>query len=374
MPGLVTLNPTTGAVDPFMNIQLSGHHSTGTVTPGWVGPWDIAANAAGTELVVIGEFITAQIPGGPALSRQQILMVGIGPAAGSSATIEAWNTQAYVPQCFNWAFDAYVRGVTFSPDGSYFIVDATGGGNAGTACDATSRFETDPTNANANPTWIDQTGGDTVWATTVTNSAVYIGGHNRWNNNPLGVDHAQPGAVPRPGLAALDPVSGRPFTWNPGRNPLGAAVFAEYATPTGLWIGSDTIWIGNYKYQRPRLAFFPYAGGYSPTSTATNALPGTVYVAGSKVAANSNVLYRVHTGGEPSRPSTTVRTGPVTPAAARARTTSARRATTTPQATRRRGDAEQQRADLYAHLALRHRAVVEHRQSGDDLLVPGHAG
>ena len=63
------------------------------------------------------------------------------------------------------------------------VVNATGGGNQGTACDATSRFETDPTNANANPTWIDQTGGDTVWATTVTNTAVYIGGHNRWNNN-----------------------------------------------------------------------------------------------------------------------------------------------------------------------------------------------
>ena len=37
--GLVSLNPTTGALDPFMNIQLTGHHNyDGSGTNGASGP------------------------------------------------------------------------------------------------------------------------------------------------------------------------------------------------------------------------------------------------------------------------------------------------------------------------------------------------
>jgi PKD repeat protein len=239
-------------------------------------------------MVVIGNFKTAN-----GLLRDQAALLDL---TGSSAQVAPWATSRYSPYCYNWAFDSYVRGVSFSPDGSYFVINATGGGN-GTLCDSTARFETNVSDTNAQPSWVDWTGGDTVWGVTVTTAAVYIGGHNRWNNNPLGVDRAQPGAVPRPGLAALDPVSGVPFTWNPGRKPLGVAVFAVHATATGLWIGSNTDWVGNFTYRRPKLAFFPFAGGAAPASTSTAGLPGTVYLGGSKSTAPTNVLYRVDTGG-----------------------------------------------------------------------------
>ena len=287
--GLASLNPTTGALDPFINVQFAGHHNdSGTGAQGWVGPSDIDVTPNGATMVVIGNFKTAN-----GLLRDQAAMLDL---TGSSAKVARWATSRYSPYCYNWAFDSYVRGVSFSPDGSYFVINATGGGN-GTLCDTTARFATNLTDTNAQPTWVDWTGGDTVWGVTVTNTAVYIGGHNRWNNNPLGVDRAQPGAVPRPGLAALDPVSGVPFTWNPGRVPLGVAVFAVHATAAGLWIGSDTDWVGHFTYQRPKLAFFPYAGGPNPASTRTGSLPGTVYLGGSKSTAPTNVLYRVDTGG-----------------------------------------------------------------------------
>lgn len=288
--GLASLNATTGALDPFMNVQFTGHHNdSGSGAQGWVGPWDIDATANGNLMAVVGNFKYAD-----GLLRDQVALLDL---SGPSAQVAPWSTSRYSPYCFNWAFDSYVRGVSFSPDGSYFVVNATGGGNAGTLCDATSRFETNLNDTDAQPTWVDETGGDTVWGVTVTNTAVYIGGHNRWNNNPLGVDHAQPGAVPRPGLAALDPVSGRPFAWNPGRKPLGVAVFAVLATTEGLWIGSNTDWVGNFQYKRPKLAFFPYDGGYTPAATNTATLPGTVYLAGAKSTAPSNVLYRVDSGG-----------------------------------------------------------------------------
>ncbi len=100
-----------------------------------------------------------------------------------------------------------------------------------------------------------------------------------------------------PGLAALDPTSGRPFKWNPGHNPLGAAVYALLATPTGLWMAYDDDYIGNFQYKRMKIAFFPYQGGYNLAPTNTGQLPGSVYLG--RLASNgpTNVLYRVDAGG-----------------------------------------------------------------------------
>ncbi|HET6876605.1 MAG TPA: PKD domain-containing protein [Jatrophihabitans sp.] len=288
--GIVELDATTGAIDDSMNIQFTGHHNdSGSGAQGWIGPSNIDVTNDGKTMVVIGNFKYAD-----GLLRDQAALIDL---SGATAQVAPWATDRYSPLCFNWAFDSYVRGVSFSPDGSYFVINATGGGNPGTLCDATARFETNLTDTAAQPTWVDETGGDTTWGVTLTDTVVYVGGHNRWNNNPLGVDQAKPGAVPRPGLAALDPATGRPFSWNPGRNPLGTAVYAMLATSDGLWIGSNTDWIGNRQYKRPKIAFFPYTGGYEAASTAIAALPGTVYAAGATSTSQSNVLYRVDAGG-----------------------------------------------------------------------------
>jgi PKD repeat protein len=289
--GLASLNGTTGALDPYVNNQVSGHHNdTGSGAQGAVGVRDMDLNAAGTRLVAIGNFKTVD-----GLARDQLVLLTLG---SSSTTVTAdWNTNRYQPYCFNWAFDTYMRGVSFSPDGSYFVVAATGGYVANTLCDAAARFETNATGTNIQPTWVDYTGGDTVWGVTVTETAVYVGGHQRWMNNSLASDTAGPGAVPRPGLAALNINTGVPLKWNPGRNPRGSAVYALYPTPQGLWMGSDTEYVGaHYKYKRPRIAFFPLAGGSPEASDAIASLPGTAYVAG-RTGQNGNVLYRVNAAG-----------------------------------------------------------------------------
>ena len=114
-------------------------------------------------------------------------------------------------------------------------------------------------------------------------------------NNPNGADSAGQGSVPRPGLVALDPQNGIPLKWNPGRNPRGEAAYEIYETDAGLWITSDTDWIGDRRYQRPRIAFFPYDEGSNTASKGTGALPGNVYVASPN--SNSSVVYRVNAGG-----------------------------------------------------------------------------
>src|SRR5680860_1302819 len=290
--GIVSLRAETGAVDNFVNNQVSVHHNdTGSGAQGAVGVRDLDINAAGTRLVAIGNFKRVDT-----LSRDQLVMLSLD---GSSSVVTAdWQTNRYSPYCFNFAFDTYVRGVSFSPDGSYFAVTATGGYVADTLCDTAARFETAATGDDIQPTWVNYTGGDTLWSVTVTEKAVYVGGHQRWLNNSLASDTAGPGSTPRPGLAALNINTGVPLKWNPGRNPRGAAVYALYATPQGLWMGSDTEYVGNhYQYKRPRLAFFPLASGSPEASDTTASLPGTAYLGANPTSSNGNIVYRVNAGG-----------------------------------------------------------------------------
>ena len=167
-----------------------------------------------------------------------------------------------------------MRDVAFAPDGSYFVIVTTGAYSAGTLCDTTSRWPTTATGTALQPTWVDYTGGDTLYSVAVTGTAIYVGGHKRWMNNPFAGDRAGPGAVPREGIAALDPVNGLPFSWDPGRD-RGVGVFDMVATSAGLWVGSDTDRIGGETHRK--LAFFPTAGGTTCPSTAPYTLPGTLY-------------------------------------------------------------------------------------------------
>ena len=288
--GLAAYDENTGALDSSLAIQVDGHHNdTGSGAQGPVGVRDLEVTPDGTRLVAIGNF--KRVDG---LPRDQLVVVNL---TGTPTVAPDWRTRRYEPYCFNWAFDTYVRGVSISPDGSYFVVATTGGQNAGSLCDTAARFETGATGDAIQPTWVNYSGGDTLWGVTVTEKAVYVGGHQRWMNNSSGSDFAGQGAVPRPGLAGLDVDTGLPISWNPGRNPRGAAVYAMYATPAGLWMGSDTLWVGDRQYRRPRLAFFPLAGGAPQASDAIPTLPGTAYIGGGSTASQGNILYRVNAGG-----------------------------------------------------------------------------
>jgi PKD repeat protein len=282
--GLTAVNATTGAIDhAFMTIGVTErHNNSGSGSLGSIGVKDMEATPDGSKLVVVGNFRKADNDGtgGPAaaLTRVQIFVADL---SGASAVVTSgWNTLGYDPLCYKFAFDSTVRGVAISPDGKFFVVSATGGGTRNTLCDTAARFEFSSTGTDIQPTWIDSTGGDTLWSAEITEKAVYVGGHQRWQNNVDGVDKAAQGAVPRPGLAALDIDSGMPLAWNPGRLPRGLAVFALYASPTGLWLGSDTDYIGNFKYKRAKLAYFPLAGGAPQASEAVPTLPGDVYLGG----------------------------------------------------------------------------------------------
>ena len=283
--GLATLNATTGALTSYSTLAFSGHHNFGVHCTGTncanagVGIRSIDVTPDGTTMVVTGNFTSVS-----GFARDQVAMLTL---TGTSASVDQnWATDGFTSACASNAFDAYIRQVQFAPDGSYFVIVDTGAGGTGARnsdgtraiCDAAARFETGATGADVQPTWVDWTGNDSFWSVAVTGTAIYVGGHQRWLNNSAGSDRAGEGAVPRPGLAAIDPQNGMPLAWNPGRNPRGAGAFAVFATPDGLYVGSDTDWVGNFQYHHEKNAFFPLAGGETLPSNTVGSLPGNVYL------------------------------------------------------------------------------------------------
>jgi hypothetical protein len=273
--GLVALDTRTGRVDEQVGSSVALNHNWTDDAPpgrprGAVGVASLDVSPDGRRLVAVGNF--REVDGRP---RDQVVMLDI---SGRTAVVRPdWRTRRLEPACLAAMFDSYARAVSFSPDGGYFVLGNSGGGFPGTVCDSVSRWETGASGDDVQPTWVAATGGDSILSTAVTAAAVYAGGHQRWLNNDDGVDAPGPGAVPRPGLAALDPVSGIPLDWNPGRNPRGVGAGALLATSQGLWVGSDTSYIGNRRYLRQRIALFPLRGGAAPASKRVPGLPGTLW-------------------------------------------------------------------------------------------------
>jgi hypothetical protein len=289
---LAGLDRTTGAVLAGVNVPFTGVYDPSNGGGGTTNIQRFDISADGSRLAAVGNFAT--VGGQP---RVQLAVLDTG---GATTTVAPWATNRYDRAHNSCAgvFDTFTRDIDFSPDGSYFVVSATGAfaGGAGsqTLCDTVSRWETASTGND--PTWSDYTGGDTTYGVAVTGSAVYVGGHMRWENNPFQGDQAGPGAVPREGIAALDPVNGLPLSWNPGRA-RGVGAQALFATGQGLWVGSDTTRIG--KETHGRIALMPLAGGSTVPAVPAASLPNDLFVAQRTTGAAGNVLYRVNAAGPP---------------------------------------------------------------------------
>lgn len=256
---VVALDAQTGAIDDSMAVAFTGKHNGGD---GKI--WRIEPSPDGQHVVVVGSFTS--VGGQP---RNQVAKLDVG----ASVTLSPWSTTAFSGNCAN--FTDYVRDVSYSPDGSYFVVVTTGAKGSGLngTCDSVTRWE-DTTQAGAGHTWIEYSGGDSYYSVEVTGPAVYVGGHFRWSNNSYGADSLGPGGIATTGIASLDPVNGLPLSWNPGRD-RGRAVWQMEATPEGLWVASDTDRIAGGMY-RGRIAFFPVAGGVPVPQPSPLALPVTL--------------------------------------------------------------------------------------------------
>ncbi|WP_245736598.1 hypothetical protein [Micromonospora pattaloongensis] len=257
--GLARVNASTGAIDPTFVVDATvGRHDTAFYV------WTIDVAPDGRTLVAGGNFM--QVNGA---SRNQLALVDLS----GTPTLLDWSTEKYVPPCAApTTFVHYVQDVSFSADGSYFIVGSNGGAGWPAAyCDALVRFETADRGSNLLATWVNFTGNDTITSIEVADGVVYLGGHFRWLNNPNASDRAGNGAIDRLGVGAVNPATGMPLNWNPRRTAGAAlppgAVNWDSAVPV-LWRGSDGIYFGQNSdgmgnEYHGRLGMFPLAGGRS---------------------------------------------------------------------------------------------------------------
>jgi hypothetical protein len=238
---LRAIDPTTGLDTGFIDLKLTGKTNPNDA----IRVRRFAADPAGTTLVALGNFTAVD-----GAARTQAFRVDL--TTSPKATLSTWHAPRYDVTC---PVANYSRGVDFSPDGTYFVVANTGGiGGASSICDAAARFETSDASSTSQPTWVNFTGGDSLYSVAITGVAVYVGGHQRWLDNPLGNNTAGPGAVSRPGIGAIDPATGKALSWNPTKT-RGHGTEKLYVTKAGLWVGSDGATFGGEDH--PGIAFCP---------------------------------------------------------------------------------------------------------------------
>ncbi|MEW6475957.1 MAG: hypothetical protein AB1679_27185 [Actinomycetota bacterium] len=287
--GLAALNVHTGALIEDVNVTFTDPRA-GTKPR----VESLALTPDGTTLVAGGNFTRVN-----GQERWQVALLDVTP--GRPAQVLDWHTDRFndtvvsdrpndVPACAE-AFDAHIKDMDMSADGTYFVIVTTGGyTRRGPLCDTASRWETAARGQKLEPTWAQYVGGDTLTGVAIAGSAVYVSGHPRWFNNFFNDGSASDalpgrGSVEREGIAALDPASGLPLPWNPRRE-RGHGAEALVSSEHGLWVGSDTDRIGHRDFDgAPRsgevhrkLAFFPLAGGAASSVVApASGLPGDLY-------------------------------------------------------------------------------------------------
>jgi hypothetical protein len=243
---LQAVDPATGADTGYLNLGISG---TVAANAGATDVYRFAVDPAGNHLVAVGNFTAVG-----AVTRFRAFMVDLGPASG---TLASWYYTPLNRACRAPKVPAQLRDVDYSPDGSFFVIVASGfipstpADQGVTICDAAARFNSNVPNP-VLPAWINYTGGDTLLSVAVTTAAVYVQGHNRWVAS-TGTG-CTPGCSVRQGIAALNPATGAALSWNPGKD-RGVGGKALLLTPAGLWVASDTIHIGGEVHER--LALMP---------------------------------------------------------------------------------------------------------------------
>ena len=199
-----TWNGTAGTLTNEVTVDLTERHDTdATQVQKAMGATSLDITKNSGRMVIIGNFRKAN-----GLDRDQVVQINITGTSSSNDYVANEQLQGALlqlrerldraPACRSppmTATSSSVRAEAAVPSWEPCATPRRSGGPA-TPSTTSSRSGSRPPVATRSG------------AVEVTEKAVYIGGHQRWMNNSDGSDYAGPGAVPRPGLAALDPGRG----------------------------------------------------------------------------------------------------------------------------------------------------------------------
>jgi hypothetical protein len=228
VPYMVSLSPSTGKSDGFLNLSVSGSMV-----------YNQQLSHGGTLDLVEGAFSSA---GGQ--TRHQMFMLNVG---GTKASVTGWYSPDFNVSCVTtfWA-----RAASWSPDDSTVYVATTGfhisgGSSHGPQtgpCDVALAYPA--TQASVNHKWINYTGCDSLYATAADSKGAYFAGHERFSMNQQACDTLGTGGYNAPGMEGLDPANGHLYVNKANTAGLysrarGLGADDMLFTSAGLWIASD---------------------------------------------------------------------------------------------------------------------------------------
>ncbi|HEV2370721.1 MAG TPA: hypothetical protein VGS19_01015 [Streptosporangiaceae bacterium] len=280
-PYFASLNPSTGADDGFLHLNIQGYYHWCSPTPPNQCNLNFPTQVANQQIDHHGDLDLAEgvftTVGG--VHRKQIFMLNL---ATNPATVTPWTspefdgstttTTANNPPFECWYTESYyMRDAAWSPDDSTIYTAETGNHPwnlpAGTfprsgLCDAVAAWPA--TQGTVSHTWINYSGCDSMFSIAADDSAVYSAGHPRWADNGAGCNFQGTGGIPDKGLWGLVPASGALITntnGNPRYSMSRANADTMLITSAGLWIGSSNrfgaSWCDNIN-GHAGICFLPY--------------------------------------------------------------------------------------------------------------------
>ncbi len=195
-----------------------------------------------------------------------------------------WQTDLYTENLPRVGGVLRLTGGDMSPDGSYFAVVSGSGGDRPPINDTVIAFPV-AGGAGVEPLWVSRH-FDSLFDVAITEHALYIGGHFRWQEAPgstepwpgdqytnygwdAGIGAAALGdeVVRRDQIGALDPATGKSMNWNPGSN-ADVGVLALTAVERGLLVSHDNNILGGYDVGFH--GFFDWDAEVNPEGPQTN--------------------------------------------------------------------------------------------------------
>lgn len=260
-----SLNPSNGSDDGYLDLGVSGHYT-------YPGSDTNTTEIYNQQLAPDGDYVLAEgvftkVQG---QQRQQIFMLHLAKPSGN---VTPWTSDEFNTYCSD-NHPLYVKSAAWSPDGQTVYLADTGFHpyNWGkqfpltSLCDVAVAFPS--TLATVSQSWANYTGCYTLLSVAADSSAVYIGGHELYGDNPNGCKSAGPGSVSAPGMGGLDPSNGDLMLNSGGTAGLysrsrGLGADDMLVTSAGLWVASDnmdgnTSCGGQSGYSG--ICFLPYGG------------------------------------------------------------------------------------------------------------------
>jgi hypothetical protein len=244
-PYYASLNPATGKDDGYLELAVSGNYVYPKVKTNNTQIYNQQLSPNGLYVLVEGTFTSV---GG--LPRQQIFMLSLGATSG---TVSPWTSTEFNAYCaINRPF--YIQAAAWSPDSSEVYIATTGKNPDNWShtfpltglCSTVAAFPA--TQGAVTHDWVNYTGCDSLYSVAADSSAVYVGGDERWADNPNGCNHPGTGSVPAEGMGGFTPGStGGALLENTGgtaglySRARGLGADDMLLTSTGLWIASDNL-------------------------------------------------------------------------------------------------------------------------------------